>query len=147
MTRIVLDANIWDKLAHDDVARARIRHLCENGALVVVVPDTLLRQLEASPFAGVPDWFPTEIAPDSVSVLDHSRLDSVRLGSGDIFACHLGESNQVSDAVLVDTADVDADVFISEDVRARKRYARLRDEGRSLDYKTFRAEVLEFEKM
>jgi hypothetical protein len=29
MTKVVLDANIWDKLAADELARERIRSLCE----------------------------------------------------------------------------------------------------------------------
>jgi len=50
---------------------------------------------------------------------------------------------QTSDAVIVDAADNDADVFVSEDRRARERYATLRDRSRSLDYARFRAEFLE----
>jgi hypothetical protein len=143
MTKVVLDANIWDKLAADELARERIRSLCEAAVLEVVVPHTLLQQLEASPFAGVPDWFPTDVIPDSVSVLGHWRLGFARLGDGEIFTSHLGKSQQVSDAVIVDAADIDADAFVSEDRRARERYATtLRDRGRSLDSARFRAEIL-----
>ena len=33
MTKVVLDANIWDKLAADELARERIRSLCEAAVL------------------------------------------------------------------------------------------------------------------
>jgi hypothetical protein len=142
ITKIVLDANIWDKLAVDEPARERIRSLCEVSSLEIIIPDTLLRQLEVSPFGGVPDWFPTDVIPDSVFVLDHSRLGFARLGEGDVFTAHRGESQQISDAVIVDSADYDADLFVSEDRRARERYAKLRNRGRALDYARFRTEVL-----
>lgn len=142
MSKAVLDTNIWDKLAGDDQARGRIRTLCEAGQLEIVVPDTLLQQLEASPFSGVPEWFPTTVIADSVFVLDHSRLDFARLGDGDMFTAHRGASKQISDAIIVDAADNDADVFVSEDRRARERYAKLRDRGRALDYARFRVEIL-----
>lgn len=143
MTKLVLDANIGDKLAVDDAARARMRQLCDSAVLAIIVPDTLQRQLQASPFAGVPDWFPVIEIPDSVFVLDHSHLGSARLGDGEVFTAHRGESRQVADAVIVDAADTDADVFVSEDRRARERYANLRGRGRALGYARFRAEVLD----
>jgi hypothetical protein len=142
MIKAVLDANIWDKLAQDDEARGRARLLCDAGDLEIVVPDTLLQQLEESPFGGVPDWFPTSVIADSVFVLDHSRLDSARLGDGEMFTAHRGSSKQIADAAIVDAADTDADVFVSEDRRARERYAKLRDRGRSVDYARFRQEIL-----
>lgn len=141
--KVVLDSNIWDKLSRDDQARDQIKSLCRSGRLEIIVPATLLRELKASPFDGVPDWFPNTVIQDSVFVLNHSRVDgSARVGEGAIFAAHRGVSRQVSDAVIVDTTDKDADVFVSEDRRARKRYAQLRHPSRSLDYSRFRAEVL-----
>jgi hypothetical protein len=142
MIRAVLDANIWDKLTADEQARAAIQSLCEARELEIIVPDTLLQELEESPFGGIPDWFATNVIADSVFVLDHSRLDFARLGEGDIFTAHRGTSQKISDAVIVDAADNDADIFVSEDGRARERYAKLRDKGRAFDYARFRAEIL-----
>ena len=142
MIKVVLDANIWDRLAEDVQARDQIRSLCEASALEIIVPDTVLQQLKASPFAGVSDWFPTNVIADSVFVLDHSRLGFARLGGGDVFTAHRGTSQQIPDAVIVDAADNDADIFVSEDRRARERYAKLRDRGRALDYARFRLEIL-----
>lgn len=142
MIKIVLDSNIWNKLAEDDLAKSRVQSLCDTGELQVLVPDTLLQQLKASPFGGVPDWFPAELISDSVFVLDHSRLDFARLGDGTMFTAHRGASQQISDAVIVDVADTDADVFVSEDQRARNRYAKLREAKRALDYVRFRQDIL-----
>ncbi len=140
--RVVLDCNIWDELNADPPARERTRQLCEAGAVAVVVPDTLHQQLIASPLNGIPNWFPTTSLSDTVFVVDHSRLDHARLGRGTAYADHKGDSRQVSDAVIVDCADTDADVFVSQDRRARERYARMRDRGPAMDYDRFRAEIL-----
>lgn len=142
MTKVVLDCNVWDKLSLDHDGCARIRALCESGALEILVPDTLALQLQCSPFGGVPPWFPTSLTTDSVFVLNHTRLGFGRLGSGGVFTAHRGDSQQIADAVIVDSADTDADVFVSEDKRARKRYADLRGDARSLCYEEFRTRIL-----
>ena len=46
---------------------------------------------------------------------------------------HLGESKQRNDAMIVDAADSDADIFVSEDIRARTRYAALRGSETSMN--------------
>jgi hypothetical protein len=140
--RVVLDSNIWDELSVDERARNRTRQLCEAAGLEIIVPDTLHQQLLASPFGCVPAWFPTTLLTDSVCVLDYSRLGQARMGPGSAYDEHKGNSNQISDAVIVAAADTDADVFVSQDRRARERYARMRNRARSLDYETFRADLL-----
>lgn len=142
MTKAILDANIWDRLAVDERARERIGCLCDAGELEIVVPNTLLRELKDGPFGGVPVWFPTTLIDDSVFVLDYSLLDCARLGNGKVFTAHRGASKQIADAVIVDAVDTDADIFVSEDRRARERYANLRDRSRSLNYERFCKEVL-----
>ena len=141
-TKALLDTNVWDKLALDASARNKIRTLCEIGAHEIVVPNTLLRELEESPFGGVPEWFPVTLITDSVGVWDHSQWDHARFSDGKMFRDHCGGSQNVSDAVIVSSADGDADIFVSEDNRARNRYATLRGKQRSLCYSEFRANVL-----
>lgn len=80
--------------------------------------------------------------PDSVFVVDHSRADHARVGDGATYKAHKGRSRKVADAVLADAADTDADIFVTEDVRARKWYDKLRGENRALDYSAFRGSVL-----
>jgi hypothetical protein len=145
VTKVVLDANIFDKLANDEPARVRVSMLCGIATLAVVVPDTVRRQLLNSPFGGVPDWFPSMAIPDSVFILDHLHLDVARLGNGDTYTAHLGASGQFPDAVIVDAADNEADVFVSEDRRARRHYAKLRGQGRALNYERCCADLLSLE--
>lgn len=142
MTKLVLDTNIWNKLDLDAEARERMRHLCESGKLEIIVPDTVEQELAGSPFRGIRDWFPVSDIPDSVFILDHSRLDHARLGEGKMFTAHRGKKKRVKDSVIVDTADTDADVFVSEDRRARRQYAKLRSDGRAMDYARLRTEIL-----
>ena len=143
VTRIVLDANIWDKLSSDDEARERVRALCEDEqTLEIIVPATLARELEASPFGGVPDWFPTNQITDSVFVLDHTPLGEGRLGDGDTFAEHRGSSGEIADAVIADAVATDADVLVTEDKRARKRYREIKGKAHALDWAAFRGRVL-----
>jgi hypothetical protein len=141
--RVVLDSNTWDQLAHDGDARVRVAALVDSGELVVVVPATLRRELVDSPFRRVPDWFPVEVVLDGVTVLGHSRLGESRLGDGVVFGSHRGQSHQVADAVIVDTAHSCADLYVSEDRRARTRYATISDGSRSLTYAEFRVRILD----
>lgn len=133
MTKVVFDCNVWDKLALFTEVQNRIRRLCIAGEMEVVVPDTLRRELKESPFQGIPDWFPVRTIPDSVFVPDQSWLDHARLGEGKVYREHLGESTQRKDAIIVDAADSDADIFVSEDRRARTRYAALRGSEKSMN--------------
>ena len=142
MSSVVLDCQIFDLLADDDPARHCLAELVGAEELEIVVPETLHRELLASPFGGVPDWCPATIIADRVFVLDHSRLDFARPGEGETFSAHRGASNKTSDAVLADIAHEDADLFVSEDKRARQRYGAIAGEERALDYATFRTQVL-----
>ena len=137
MTKVVLDCNVWDKLALFTEAQNRIRRLCFAGEMEIVVPDTLHRELKVSPFQGIPDWFPVRIVSDSLFVLDHSRLNHARLGEGNVYREHLGESTSRNDAIIVDTTDTDAAFFVSEDIRARTRYAALRGSEKSMGFDEF----------
>jgi hypothetical protein len=110
--------------------------------LTIVIPATLRHELEASPFGGVPDWFAVDVISDGVAIVGHSRVGECRLGEAVVYSTHLGESRQVADAVIVDTAHAYADLFVSQDRRARKRYSEIADGPRSLDYRAFKVEVL-----
>jgi hypothetical protein len=50
----------------------------------VIARPVLISELEASPFRGLPNWFPIETQPESVFVLGHARLGMARLGDGEI---------------------------------------------------------------
>jgi hypothetical protein len=142
MKKIVLDCNVYDLLARDRVAVDRIRELVTDGEMKVLVPASLASELCASPFRGVPDWFPSESVADTVFILDHSRLDEARLGDGETYTAHLGTSRKVADAVLADTAELNADGFVSEDGRARRGLARAGKKCEAMTFAEFRARIL-----
>ena len=142
MLRIVLDSNLWDRLASDEIARIRLRELIEASAVTVLVPDTLLQELARSPFGGIPNWFPVVMAPDSVFVADFSRVDFARCGGGVVFSAHRGTSNKIPDGVLADFTAIDADVLVSEDRRVRKRFTDIVGSSRAMTYNDFKASVL-----
>lgn len=141
MRKVVLDSNIWDKLHADEQAMSRVKGMVASLELQVIVPASLARQLEASPF-GMPNWFPTVLVPDSVMIVGFTPLGTGRLGHGGLYTAHRGDSNQVADAVIVDAANTDADLFVSDDRRARTRYAKLIAPDRSLNFAQFRSQVL-----
>jgi len=143
MPTVVLDCNVFDRLADDGAGRAHVQHLVQRGDLVVLMPATLREELEQGPFRGVPDWFPCRAVPDSVFVVGHSRLGEARLGDGRIYTAHRGTSRQIPDAVLADIAELEADYFVSEDNRARRRLAQIAARCSPLTYAEFRADVLQ----
>ena len=115
----------------------------EHSRLKVVIPTTLKQELLNSLFKGIPDWFPVSEINGSVFVLDHSRLDEANLGSGKAYSGHLGKFRKVSDVVLADLAYTEGVIFVSEDKRARERFAKFAGLKSSLDFATFRTNILE----
>ena len=98
MNKIIFDSNIYDKLNNRPDLQKKTRQLINENKLTIVVPSTINRELENSPFKGVPNWFRTEGTGDSVFILDHSLLDVDRLGNGDIYNNHKGNSLKFRDA-------------------------------------------------
>ena len=45
--------------------RPERRGLCEANEFEILIPETVLRELEESPYHGVPDWIPSTILSDS----------------------------------------------------------------------------------
>ena len=142
MITLLLDSNIWDKLADNRMAREKINAMCSLGTLKVVVPTTLKQELLNSPFKDIPDWFLISEVNDSISILNHSRLGEANLGNGEAYRDHLGESQKVSDAVLADLAHSEGAIFVSEDKRARKRFAEFAGSKSSLDFVAFQTDIL-----
>ena len=135
---IVLDSNIFDLLAIDADCLSNLNSLIDGQRWKVLAPATLLEELEASPFKGVPTWLTVEVGLDEVFILDHTKLGSGKLGHGGIFSEHKGESNNVKDAVIVDYAVKKADIFVSEDRRARNRLNNMQTSTRAYTYLEFK---------
>lgn len=137
MKKIILDSNIFDLVDTNDGVKSHISELIGAKKIKIITPANVVRELTNSPFNGVPNWFPTEQIPDSVFVLNHTRLGDGRLGSGEVFNEHRGESNKISDAVIADTVATDADIFVSNDNRARRCLGRIASSCEVYDFEEF----------
>ena len=138
MKKIVLDTNIFNHIESDDVIKTLINSLINSNKIEIIVPANVVRELNEGPFQGVPDWFEVKQITDSVFILDHTPLGEGRLGSGEVFSEHKGESKNISDAVIVDTAATDADIFVSNDKRARNRLKNIKSSFQVYDLEEFR---------
>jgi len=120
MKAVVLDSNIYDELEIDIETRELLSELVARGNLRVISTPRIRRELQDSPLQGIPDWFPVVHELESVSILPF-RLGETRLGRGEVFKAHLGESAKRADAEITDSANSYADVFVTDDRRCRKR--------------------------
>jgi len=136
--KIVLDCNIYDLLAEDEDCLENLTFLIQKEDWKVLAPATLIDELSASPFKGIPSWISVEEDLDSVFVLGYTKFGSGRLGNGEIFVSHKGKSSKVKDAVIVDFAVKEADIFVSEDKRARKRLLDMNVDIQVYDYNNFK---------
>lgn len=136
--KIVLDCNIYDILALDIECLTLLTSLFHKEDWTVLIPVTLLYELKNSKFKGIPDWIQAEEHLDSVTVYDHTKYDEGCYGDGDIYECHKGNSTKIKDAIIVDFAVNKADIFVSEDKRARKRLLKMGVEIQVYDYNEFK---------
>ena len=134
---VLLDTNIYDKLDCDFETRECVAAAVAAGRLRIIATSKIEVELQDSPLGSLPDWFPIELRPDNVAVLDHWRLGMAALGDGEVFAAHKGTSKKIPDAIIADSADAYAHIFVSEDHRARKRLDESSNECRTLDYSEF----------
>lgn len=118
--KVVLDTNIYDKLAIDEESCQVVVDAIKAGFLKIIVTRTVAEELYKSPFKGIPDFFDTVYEPNTVAIAGIMESGD-RLGSGDIYYEHKGESKKENDAFIVDAAAVYADYVVSEDIRLRKR--------------------------
>ena len=139
MKTILLDANIYDRLAMDPEACERLAVLSSTGAVTVVATPKIVDELRDSPFSGVPTWFPVKIEPEGVFVLGHARLGMARLSDGLIYEQHRGNSSKVPDAIIAHSADALADIAVSDDTRFRARLSKVSQRCSAMSFQEFRA--------
>jgi hypothetical protein len=137
MHTIFLDSNIYDLLEKRQDLHARLQALVAAGDVRVIVTPVMCQELSASPFRGVPQWFPIQLMPESVCVADHAFSDMAFTGPGDVFRDHRGMSEQHPDAIAADSAATFADVVVSEDRRFRRRLKLLAPGRRVFDFSGF----------
>lgn len=137
MIKVILDCNIYDKLSADENMRALLASLVISREIAVIATPLVIVELQVSPFAGIPSWFPVIVEPESVFVLGFAKLGAARLGSGEVFNKHRGSSSKTKDAIIADSAASIADLFVSEDKRCRKRLEEINTKCRALTYGEF----------
>ncbi len=137
MITALLDGNIYDKLKVAPDTQSRIAELCTTEQLRVIATPVIESELAASHFGGIPDWFPVEVVDESVFVLDRAQLGRARLGEGEVYKEHRGESSQIPDGILADSAHAYADLLVSEDKRCRDRLTRISSRCVGVDYAGF----------
>lgn len=138
MYKVILDTNVWDKLSIDVTTRETLAKAIRKQLIEVIIPDTLARELNESPFQGVPNFFPVRLTADGMTILGHSRLGYSRLSDGKIYKQHLGNSNSIKDAIIAETADTNCDIFVSEDKRCIKRLKKISKECQCMAYDNFK---------
>lgn len=139
---VLLDTNLYDRLRDDVDTREAIASLIASRQIRVIAIPTIVDELCASPFNGLPSWFPIDVLSDSVAVLGHWHVGGASLGVGDTFIAHLGRSKtHVADAIVADSADVYAAIAVSEDVRYRRRLAKFSGHCVIMDYRAFQGLV------
>ena len=134
---VLLDTNIYDKLACDPGTLDDIATAATAGHVRAIATPKVEDELLNSPLRGLPDWFPIETRVESVAVLDHWHLGMAKLGEGEVYSAHRGTSQKVPDAIIADSAHAYAQVFVSEDRRARRRLDESSSRCRAMDYVTF----------
>lgn len=139
MISVFLDSNIYDRLAVDPGRCFHLRELIHKDLVEVLVSPVVHDQLRASPFKDLPSLFPVRLISEAVAVVGVAKAGLARPGNGDTYKKHRGTSNQYEDAIIADTAHCDADIFVSEDNRCRKRLKTISSTLECLDYDEFAA--------
>jgi hypothetical protein len=138
VTTILLDGNAYNKLQLDVEARSTLRALVARGRARVIATPMILDELRQSPFGGPPNWFPIAVETESVTVPGYVPLGMTRLGDGQVYDEHRGESSKIPDAIIADSASALADILVSEDRRCRERLKRISTRCCGMDYAEFR---------
>jgi len=134
---VLLDCQIYDKLEVDRDTRGVVRSLVETGAIRVIATPMVLDELRRSPFEGFPDWFSVVVEAESATVLDYAPLGMTRLGDGEVYTSHRGQSKKIPDAIIADSANLLADILVSDDRRCRERLKKISTRCKGLDYGEF----------
>jgi predicted nucleic acid-binding protein len=123
--RYILDTNILDKIAEEDQMVALVRDHTDRGELDLVVTSVTEREVglisdrvKQKRITAIP----RRMIGTTGFVLDYSRLDVDRLGpEGPIEAIRQGRLKETLDALIAATAKSEGLLFVTEDVRLRKK--------------------------
>lgn len=141
MVTLHLDGNVYNRLAADEPVRERLALLITTGRARVIATPIVADELSKSPFGGFPNWFAVQVEPEAVAVLGYARYGMARLGGGETYLAHRGssrsDSNNTRDAIIAQSAESLADLFVSEDRRSRRRLVEMGRQCRALAYEEF----------
>ena len=142
-TTVLLDGNIYDCLKKDPTSAELLAERITQRRIRIIATPIIADELADGPFGGIPEWFPVELEVESVAVLGYWRLGSARLGGGATYTEHRGESGNIKDAIIADSANSLADIFVSEDKRCRNRLAQISEWCISWNYLEFKNWLLD----
>ena len=139
MIAILLDSNIYDRLAEDLAICEQLKALIHSENVRIIVSRTVAEELTRSHFRGVPSFFPVEYVGNTVGNVNMAVNDSI--GSGEVFTEHLGLSKKTADAYIADAASWYADWLVTEDGRLLRRAQSATSRAEPMNYATFTARL------
>ena len=135
---VLLDCNIYDKLAGDETTRDLLRNRIESGSIRVIATPVVLDELAMSPFHGLPAWFRVDVVNEGVPVYGEAKYGQAEFSDGAMYEAHRGESSgNVRDAILAESAHKKADILVSDDSRCRNRLSMLSRKCVGMTYEEF----------
>lgn len=124
--RVLLDTNVFDRIAETDESLDRVQRLVRRGAITVFVThvqeDELARITDSTKSARIAS-IPRDLIPTSEFAVGTSRLDMACLGEGEALE-KIRKGNwakHTRDALIAATAHADGLVLVTEDGRLRNR--------------------------
>ena len=136
--KILLDSNIYTELSQDTEICLKLSSLIARGRIKIIISPIVRDELNASPFKGVPDFFPTETILEAVAVIGYARIGRCRISDGKTYLAHKGKSNKAKDAIIAETVLRESDVFVSSDKRCRSRLKKITSKCLIFTYNEFK---------
>jgi hypothetical protein len=134
---VLLDCHIYDKLEIDRETCGAVRDLVDRGVIRIIATPMVVAEMQQSRFRGLPDWFPVAVEPESVTVVGYAVVGMTRVGDGQVFTAHRGDSKKTPDAIIADSANSLANLMVSKDRRSRERLKTISTHCKALDYHEF----------
>jgi predicted nucleic acid-binding protein len=139
--RVLLDGNVYNRLDVEPEIRAAVETLIEKGILQVFASPVVVKELQASPFGGIPNWFPVSVQPEGIGIAGLERAGMARSSVGRIFHAHRGESRKGYDAIIAESARTMRAMLVSDDRRCRERLKEIAGEDTAMSYNEFKVWV------
>lgn len=136
MKTVLLDTNIFDKLARDAKTVSLVKALCEAGIIRLITSRTVRDELRGSLGIGLLDDLSVEIVGNATPVAGIMCAGDF-LGPVNYFFYHKGYSNKENDALVAAAAEFHADWLVSEDRRLVHRHRSQSQACEAMEYVRF----------